>query len=122
MKKWHIEKASYSVSDFIAWQKDGILILNHDFERRAVWSSGAKSNLIDTVISGLPMPVLFLREQKTDLKELKTTKEVVDGQQRIRTLLSNIDPKLLSDTTPKKIILKSRRIIIKTWQKRSLRS
>src|SRR3989344_3640559 len=97
MKKWHIEKASYSVSDFIGWQKDGILILNPDFQRRAVWSSGAKSYLIDTVIRGLPMPVLFLREQKTDLKELKTTKEVVDGQQRIRTLLSYINPSLLGD-------------------------
>ena len=102
MKKWHIEKASYSVSDFIAWQKDGILILNPDFQRRAVWSQGAKSYLIDTVIKGLPMPVLFLREQKTDLKELKTTKEVVDGQQRIRTLLSYINPNLLSDYDPQK--------------------
>lgn len=102
MKKWHIEKASYSVSDFIAWQKDGILILNPDFQRRAVWSSGAKSYLIDTVIRGLPMPVLFIREQKTDLKELKTTKEVVDGQQRIRTLLSYINPKLLPDYDPQK--------------------
>ncbi len=97
MKNWHIEKASYSVGDFIAWQKDGVLILNPDFQRRAVWSAGAKSYLIDTVIRGLPMPVIFLREQKTDLKELKTTKEVVDGQQRIRTLLSYINPKLLSD-------------------------
>src|SRR3990167_11509119 len=97
MKKWHIEEASYSVSDFIAWQKDGILVLNPDFQRRAVWSSGAKSYLIDTVIRGFPMPIIFLREQKTDLKALKTTKEVVDGQQRIRTLLSYIDPALLPD-------------------------
>lgn len=102
MKKWHIEKASYSVSDFIAWQKDGILILNPDFQRRAVWSPGAKSFLIDTVIRGLPMPVIFLREQKTDLKELKTAKEVVDGQQRIRTLLSYINPKLLPDYNAEK--------------------
>ena len=43
------------------------------------------------------MPIIFLREQKTDLKALKTTKEVVDGQQRIRTLLSYIDPALLPD-------------------------
>jgi uncharacterized protein with ParB-like and HNH nuclease domain len=102
MKKWQIEKTSYSVGDFIAWQKDKILILNPDFQRRAVWSPGAKSFLIDTVIRGFPMPVIFLREQKTDLRALKTTKEVVDGQQRIRTLLSYIDPNLLDDYDPKK--------------------
>ena len=102
MKKWHIEKTSYSVSDFISWQKDGVLILNPDFQRRAVWSQGAKSFLIDTVVRGFPMPVIFLREQKTDLKALKTIKEVVDGQQRIRTLLSYIDPRLLPDYNPDK--------------------
>src|SRR3989344_4284773 len=97
MKKWHIEKTSYSVSDFIAWQKDGILILSPDFQRRTVWSSSAKSYLVDTVVRGFPMPVIFLRERKTDLKALKTAKEVVDGQQRIRTLLSYINPKILKD-------------------------
>ena len=102
MKKWHIEKTSYSVSDFIAWQKDGILILSPDFQRRTVWSSSAKSYLVDTVVRGFPMPVIFLRERKTDLKALKTAKEVVDGQQRIRTLLSYINPKLLTDYDPKK--------------------
>jgi len=48
------------------------------------------------------MPVIFLREQKTDLKKLKTVKEVVDGQQRIRTLLSYIDHNLLPDYNEEK--------------------
>ena len=43
MKKWHIEKTSYSISDFIAWQKDNNLVLNPDFQRRPVWLPGAKS-------------------------------------------------------------------------------
>jgi len=43
------------------------------------------------------MPVIFLRERKTNLSSLKTIKEVVDGQQRIRTILSYINPKLLAD-------------------------
>lgn len=71
--------------------------MNPDFQRRAVWSPGAKSYLIDTVIRGFPMPVIFLRERKTNLSSLKTIKEVVDGQQRIRTILSYINPKLLAD-------------------------
>ncbi len=97
MKKWYIEKASYSISDFISWQKNKTLVLSPDFQRRVVWSPSAKSFLIDTVIRGFPMPVIFLREQKTNLKDLKTIKEVVDGQQRLRTILSYINPGLLSD-------------------------
>lgn len=43
------------------------------------------------------MPVIFLREKTTDLKTLDPIREVVDGQQRIRTLLSFISPQFLDD-------------------------
>jgi Protein of unknown function DUF262 len=43
------------------------------------------------------MPVIFLREQASDLATLEPRREVVDGQQRIRTLLSYISPALLKD-------------------------
>ncbi len=44
---------------------------------------------------GLPIPIIFLREQKTDLTRLEHKREVVDGQQRLRTLLSFIQPQSL---------------------------
>ena len=65
-------------------------ILSPSFQRRSVWPSGAKSYLIDTIVRGLPIPIIFLREQKTDLDSLEPKREVVDGQQRIRTLLTFI--------------------------------
>jgi hypothetical protein len=46
------------------------------------------------------MPIIFLREQKVDLAKLEPSREVVDGQQRIRTVLSYIDPTLLKDFNP----------------------
>jgi hypothetical protein len=49
------------------------------------------------VVRGLPIPIIFLRDKKTNLKTLEPEREVVDGQQRIRTLLSYIDPTLLND-------------------------
>jgi hypothetical protein len=52
--------------------------------------------LLDTVARGLPIPIIFLRE-RTNLKTLEPEREVVDGQQRLRTLISFIDPSALKD-------------------------
>src|SRR5258708_5257095 len=90
-------RTQYRVSDFLVWQKDGALKLNPNFQRRPVWKKGAKSYLIDTILRGLPVPIIFLRDLPSDLKTFKPQRDVVDGQQRIRTILSYIDPKLLSD-------------------------
>ena len=87
----------YRVGDFVTWQRDGALDLNPNFQRRPVWKRGAKSYLIDTIIRGLPMPIIFLRDLRTDLRTLKSRRDVVDGQQRIRTILSFIDSALLPD-------------------------
>jgi len=87
-----ITKTQYKVSDFLTWQKSGLLILSPKFQRRSVWRTGAKSYLLDTIIKGFPIPIIFLREQKTDLTTLQHKREVVDGQQRIRTVLSFIEP------------------------------
>ena len=55
-----ITKTVYKISDFLAWQKAQLLILSPYFQRRSVWSLGAKSYLLDTVVRGLPIPDNFL--------------------------------------------------------------
>ncbi|MDP3296016.1 MAG: DUF262 domain-containing protein [Thermodesulfovibrionia bacterium] len=97
MKTFDITTTQYKVSDFLSWQKAGTLILSPSFQRRSVWKKGAKSYLIDTVVRGLPIPIIFIRERRTDLKTFEPLREVVDGQQRIRTLISYISPNLLTD-------------------------
>src|SRR5947208_9602966 len=100
MQSHQVSKTHYKVSDFISWAKASTLILSPSFQRRSVWPAGAKSYLIDTIVRGLPIPIIFLREQKTDLDSLEPKREVVDGQQRIRTLLTFIAPKLLRHFNP----------------------
>jgi hypothetical protein len=92
MKDSQTLRTQYRVGDFVAWQRDGALELNPNFQRRPVWKKGAKSYLIDTILRGLPMPIIFLRDLRADLKTFKAKRDVVDGQQRIRTILSFIDP------------------------------
>ncbi len=90
-----VTKTLYKVSDFLSWQREGLLILAPRFQRRAVWPKGAKTYLMDTIIKGLPIPIIFLREQRPSLKTLQHKREIVDGQQRIRTVISFVAPSLL---------------------------
>ena len=90
-------RTQFRVSDFISWQRETSLDLNPNFQRRSVWKKGAKSYLIDTILRGLPIPIIFLRDLRSDLRTLKARRDVVDGQQRIRTIISFITPELLSD-------------------------
>ena len=99
MREIDIRKTQFSVADFLSWQRDGTLNLRPAFQRRSVWKPGAKSYFIDTVARGLPAPIIYLR-QRIDLHSQKTTREVVDGQQRLRTILSYISPSVLHDYDP----------------------
>ena len=83
---------AFSISDLYDWytQSPSQLVLNPKFQRRAVWTPQSKSYLINTIIMGLPMPIFFLR-QKTDPQSMKTIREVVDGQQRLRAIFDFID-------------------------------
>jgi Protein of unknown function DUF262 len=91
-----IQRSEFSVSDFLTWKKSGELNLSPSFQRRPVWNKKAKSYFIDTIIRGLPIPIVFIRE-RTELESLRTLREVIDGQQRIRTSLSFVDPSCLDD-------------------------
>lgn len=93
-------RTEYKVGDFLEWQRGGQLQLSPAFQRRSVWKKGAKSFLIDTILRGYPTPPVFLRDLPSNLKTLKSEREVVDGQQRLRTVFSFIDPDCLDDYMP----------------------
>lgn len=86
----------YKVSDFLSWQRAESLELSPKFQRRSVWTSSAKSFLIDTIVRGLPVPLIIIRES-LEANGFEPKREVVDGQQRLRTLFSFIDPSVLKD-------------------------
>lgn len=91
-----IKHQQFKVSDFLSWQREGSLILSPSFQRRPVWQAPAKSYLIDTISRNLPVPVIFVRE-RVDLHTQRAIREVVDGQQRLRTLFTFIDSASLRD-------------------------
>lgn len=96
----NIQKTFYKVADFANWLKNGQLELSPEFQRRSVWKNGAKSYLIDTIVKGMPIPIIFLRDKRINIDQFEPIREVVDGQQRLRTVLSFVCPEYLEDYNP----------------------
>lgn len=84
---------TYHISDFIEWKNKKQLILDPEFQRGSVWTPAAKTFLIDTILRGFPVPQIFLRT-RIDTERQTTIREVVDGQQRLRTIFEFADGKL----------------------------
>src|SRR6186997_3131117 len=95
----------------LAWfqreQEAGTLNLSPEFQRNPVWTEDQASYLVDTVLLGLPFPEVYLRSRTNAAG--KTTHEVVDGQQRIRSLLrfGTNDLELEGDEIPSNLAGKS---------------
>lgn len=77
---------TYTISDFVEWDKKRQLILSPDFQRGSVWTPSAKVYLIDTILNDFPIPQIYFRT-KIDSVSQTTVREVVDGQQRLRSIL-----------------------------------
>jgi|SRR5690554_1872843 len=80
----NFDTRTYNISDFVEWNENGLLELSPEFQRRYVWTEKAKSYLIDTIVRGKPIPKLLLSQK---LQGKKNVRVVVDGQQRLRTIL-----------------------------------
>lgn len=84
------EPKTYYINDFKEWEDRKELVLAPYFQRRSVWSDKAKSYLIDTILRGSPIPKIYMRHT-IDPQTRKSIREVIDGQQRLRTILNFVD-------------------------------
>jgi hypothetical protein len=73
----------------------GELVLKAPFQRNPVWTDRQKSSLIDTILLEYPIPELYMQEITDANGEQKHV--LVDGQQRIRAVLSYIANELELD-------------------------
>jgi len=84
----------YTVNDFQEWDQRDALVLQPKFQRRLVWLEKPKSYLLDSIVRGFPVPPIYIREI-LDPERRKTIREVVDGQQRLQTVLDFLEDRFL---------------------------
>jgi len=57
-----------------------LIKLDPDFQRHSVWSEKQKSELIESILMGIPLPLIYVKEDD------KGVYIIVDGRQRLTTL------------------------------------
>ena len=67
------------------------LILQPDFQRRFVWNNKHKEKFIDTILKGYPVPEIYVAQRGVDIETIESDEVVVDGQQRLHTIVEYID-------------------------------
>lgn len=73
------------ISWFLDLHSRGLLNLEPPYQRRSVWSPRDKRFFIDTILNNYPAPPIFLH--KTLDGDGKATYHVVDGKQRLQTII-----------------------------------
>jgi len=88
-----IMRAQYSLLHIkMMYERRGELVIDPDFQRHDVWKSRQRSELIESVLMGIPLPVIYLFESKDGKKQ------VVDGRQRITAIIDFLNDRFkLSD-------------------------
>ena len=88
----------YDVSlQTIAWlngrRTDNSLVISPKFQRRPVWMESERSSLISTICATLPFPEIYI-QHVTNPADGTEQHIVVDGQQRVTSILMFIDGEL----------------------------
>lgn len=82
-----IRNENRTIFDVLRRIKQGMYVLDPDFQRDFIWDKDKQSKLIESVLMRIPLPVFYLAEDKQGkmivvdgLQRLSTFKEFVDGR------------------------------------------
>lgn len=113
-------KEQYNVRDVIDQFERGLVIPNPEYQRGLQWDVSQMKSLIDSLFRKYPLPPIFLHENKSrGLRgDVSSKFEIVDGQQRIRSLVKfrNNEFALLEATDKRLKIPNSLRDLPAPWQ------
>lgn len=76
-----------SIRDLLAHKDDGMLTANPEYQRGNVWSRLQRQKLVDSVLRGYPIPLIYLHfiEKGRGLLVSRVF-EIIDGQQRLEAI------------------------------------
>lgn len=80
---------SISIANLYENHVAGKIDYNPSFQRESIWTEEKQSFLIDSILRNYPIPPIFLRQRIDDLTG-KTSYEVIDGKQRLTSIMKFI--------------------------------
>ena len=85
-RKVLIQQYDYAVRTLVDMVLEGDLVLNPDYQRLYRWEPEKASRFVESILLNIPVPVVYFSE------EADGTFSVIDGQQRLTSLLNFIKP------------------------------
>jgi len=79
------------ISEIYQRIKNETLIPQPEFQRKFVWNKAHKEKFIDTILNGYPFPEVYIAQEGIDVVTIQNQEVVVDGQQRLSTIVQYID-------------------------------
>lgn len=80
-----IDRVQFSIFELKRRYDRGNICLDPDFQRNEVWNTRQKSELIESVVMGIPLPLIYLAET------MEGKLVIVDGRQRLTTFFKYLD-------------------------------
>jgi hypothetical protein len=71
--------------------KESKLLPRPEFQRRLVWSRDDKNHFLDSILRGYPFPEIYFSDGDVNLETGEGTQLLVDGLQRVSTLIQYFD-------------------------------
>jgi hypothetical protein len=85
-RKVLIQQYDYAVRTLVDMVLEGDLVLNPDYQRLYRWAPEKASRFVESILLNIPVPVVYFAE------EADGTFSVIDGQQRLTSILNFIKP------------------------------
>lgn len=79
------------IREIISMVKESKLLPRPEFQRRLVWSRDDKNHFLDSVLRGYPFPEIYFSDGDVNLETGEGTQLLVDGLQRVSTLIQYFD-------------------------------
>ena len=76
-----------TVRDLVELRKNDMMAPNPEYQRGAVWTQDQQKKLIDSVLRGYQLPIIYLHDiKRTIAGRTQERYDIIDGQQRISAL------------------------------------
>lgn len=76
-----------SIQAIYNWFSEGKLFVNRRYQRKLVWTLEEKQHFVDSILKKYPIPSVLIAERE----EKSGTYEIIDGMQRLHTIVSFIE-------------------------------
>ena len=81
-----------TIRDLVALRKSGLAYPNPEYQRGVVWSEDQQMKLIDSVMRGYQLPIIYLHDIQIEIAGRRQDRyHIIDGQQRLEALCRFVD-------------------------------